>query len=97
MNSIYNRLEEREAKKDGFELVRNSGRGREKGDAKNDNFLVDYKFNKKSFQLTNTAWKKLLKDAWKSCQRNPLIIVKFEDGAKVAIVEWETLKEYLND
>lgn len=85
----YNKMEKKEAKKDGAKLVRNSGRGSEKGDAKLDEFLVDYKFNAKSFSLSLANWHKHRKDAWGNGKREPLISIIFGDGTKVAIIDWE--------
>ncbi len=73
-------------------MVPNSGRGHVKGDAKLGNecrWLVDYKFNNKSFSLTNANWEKLRKEAWREELREPLISVVFEGGHKVAIIDWE--------
>lgn len=91
----YNKLEKKQAKKDGATLVRNSGRGVEKGDAKLGQFLIDYKFNAKSFQLGLENWKKMKKDAWGNGMRSPVISIVFEDKTQVAIVEWEWFMELI--
>jgi hypothetical protein len=91
----YNKLEKNEAKKDNVSLVKNSGRGFEKGDAKIDQFLIDYKFNAKSFQLSLVNWKKLTRDAWNEDHRSPIISIKFEDGTKLAILDWNYFIDYL--
>lgn len=88
MMNKYNRMEKKEAHKDGASLVSNSGRGDEKGDAKWWDFLVDYKFNAKSFALSLKNWRKHSNDAWNSDNRQPMIIVKFEDGTKVVMLDW---------
>lgn len=93
MSNEYNRREAKEAKKDNFKVVKNSGRGHMKGDAKSENYLVDYKFNKSSFTLSLANWIKLTKDAWKEGQRLPIICVVFEGDRKVGIVPWEILQE----
>lgn len=85
--------ERREAKKDGAKLVKNSGRGLRKGDATLGRYLVDYKHYAKSFTLSSEAWNKHAKDAWKDNYREPLIILKFADGTKLAIVDWNIFKE----
>lgn len=90
-----NKLEKKEAEKDGAKLVRNSGRGADKGDAKLEDFLLDYKFIKKSFQFKLADWKKLWKDAWQSNNRSPIIVLKFDDGTKLAIIEWEYIKDFV--
>jgi len=93
----YNKMERKEATRDGAKLVKNSGRGAEKGDAKLGPFLIDYKFNAKSFTLSIKNWISLRKDAWGNGQREPLIVVKFEDGSKVAILEWEMFEQMRED
>ena len=89
----YNQMEIKEAKRDGVTPVRNSGRGKAKGDARDDEFLIDYKFNAKSFTLTSENWKKLTRQAWKESQRSPLIIVCFEDGTKLGIIDYQYIQE----
>jgi hypothetical protein len=91
------RNERREAKLDGATLVKNSGRGEAKGDAKLTlgpfNFLLDYKHYQKTFSLTQKAWHKLRKDAWNSSHRDPLIKLVWDDGTAVAVVEWDLFEE----
>jgi hypothetical protein len=89
----YNKMERNEAKRDNVKLVKNSGRGYMKGDARTERFLIDYKFNATSFALSLKNWTKLQKDAWKEGQRFPMICVKFANDQKVGIVPWEILKE----
>lgn len=89
----YNKMERNEAKRDGVNVVKNSGRGKMKGDARSERFLIDYKFNAKSFTLNIANWIKLTKDAWKDSHKMPLICIKFADGTKVGIVPWEVVKE----
>lgn len=93
MTNEYNRREAKEAKRDNFKVVKNSGRGVMKGDAKSEDFLVDYKFNASSFTLSLTNWTKLTKDAWKEGQRLPMICVMFANNRKIGIVPWEILQE----
>ena len=87
--SDYNKMEKRAAKQDGAKLVKNSGRGHHKGDASFPDYLVDYKFNAKSFTLTLENWAEHSHNAWKEDHRSPLIVVNFNDRNKVAIIEWE--------
>jgi hypothetical protein len=94
-SNLSNLKEKQEAKKDGATLVSNSGRGFHKGDALMDEFMIDYKHNARSFTLSLKAWKKLLKDAWGENRRSPAIKICYEDGTKVAIVEWEWFLELL--
>ena len=91
----YNKLEKKQAQKDGATLVKNSGRGWEKGDAKLEGFLVDYKFNAKSFQLTLENWRKHKNDSWSNGQRDPLIVVCFEDGTKIGLVDYAWIEELI--
>ena len=81
--------ESKEAAKDGASLVTNSGRGKEKGDAKLPGYLLDYKHNEKTFTLTVENWHKHRRDAWKDNYREPVISVVFGDGTKVAIIDWQ--------
>lgn len=89
----YNKLEKKEAKRDGVTPVRNSGRGKMKGDARSERFLIDYKFNALSFTLSLKNWIKLTKDAWMGGQKMPLICIKFHDGTKVGIIPWDLVEE----
>src|SRR4030042_4277727 len=91
-----NKEEKREAKRDGASLVSNSGRGYHKGDALMDEFMIDYKNNAKSFTLTLKAWKKLIKDAWGEDRRSPCVKIIYEDGHRVAIIEWDWFVHFLN-
>lgn len=91
-----NKLEKKEARRDGATLVPNSGRGYSKGDAKLKDFLIDYKFNSKSFSLTQDNWEKLRKQAWGENHREPLISVVFTDGPKVDIIDHDMLMELIN-
>ena len=86
------RNEKREAKLDGASLVKNSGRGESKGDAKWKIFLVDYKHYAKTFSLSKASWKKMKKDSWNSDHREPLIKVVFDDNSSVAVVDWAWLQ-----
>lgn len=85
----YNKMEKRAAKQDGARLVKNSGRGHHKGDASFPEYLVDYKFNAKSFTLTLGNWTEHCQNAWKENHRSPLIGIQFDGRYKVAIIEWE--------
>ena len=83
--------EKRLAKMDGAKLVKNSGRGYEKGDAKLPPFLIDYKETPKSFTLNWAAWRKHANDAWDQGHQEPVIVVVLTE-ATLAIVDWEILK-----
>lgn len=80
------KLEKREAMRDGASLVPNSGRGKLKGDAVDGEYLVDYKHNERSFTLNVDAWLKHSRDAWNEIQGEPLIKVIFGDGTRVVMI-----------
>jgi hypothetical protein len=88
-------MEKAEAYDDGAKLVKNSGRGYEKGDAKLGQFLVDYKFNAKTFTITSENWSKLNADAFRNEHRHPLIVIKFEDGTKLGIVDFAWVEDII--
>jgi hypothetical protein len=90
----YNKMEKNEASRDGAKVVKNSGRGLKKGDAVLDNLLIDYKFNEKSFALTPKNWRKHYEDSIKENFKDPVIVVCFADGTKLAIADWELIKEW---
>jgi len=92
-NTDWNHREKRSARKDGAVIVSNSGRGFRKGDAKLDDWLIDYKHNEFTFTLKSTAWAKHSKDAWNENQLKPLIKVIYGDGRAVAIIDWDDFIE----
>lgn len=92
-----NALERRHAKKDGIVAVKNSGRGERKGDARNDQYLIDYKFNAKTFTLTAKNWHKLAEQAWKDNHRDACIVVVFEDGTEIVVIDKNSVWETIND
>jgi hypothetical protein len=84
----FNKDERRMAQRDGATLIKNSGRGETKGDAKKGNLLIDYKFTeKKSFALNNAEFEKLSSDAFKS-GLEPAIVVIFDSTKRRAIMDW---------
>lgn len=95
------RDENREAKRDGAKLVKNSGRGESKGDARLDSphgffkFLIDYKHYEGTFSVKRELWKKLAKDAWNDNHRDPLIKVVYDDGTELAILDWNLFKHLM--
>lgn len=90
----YNKMEKNKAEQDGARVVKNSGRGLKKGDAVLENFLIDYKFNEKSFSLTPKNWRKHRQDSIKENFKEPVIVVCFADGTTLAVVDWESVKEW---
>ena len=95
----YNRKEELKARKDSAELVKNSGRGMRKGDARYQNFIIDYKFTEaKSFSLNVDKFKKHEKDAWKEGMEGCFVVVFDNSNEKsIALVDWDILKSILDD
>ncbi|NDB59970.1 hypothetical protein EB001_16205, partial [bacterium] len=80
-----------EAKRDGAKMQKNSGRGDyQKGDAKWNQFLVDYKEASESFTINSRIWSKICTDTFK-VDRNlhpalKLIIGK-NDKIRLAVIE----------
>jgi hypothetical protein len=93
----YNKREKAEAKRMGAKLNKNSGRGMKKGDGTWRNFLVDWKFAKKSFTLNKDVWAKVVTDTLKSDrEKNPALIIVLGEGnqtVRLAIIEQEVLEE----
>lgn len=95
----YNKMEKKEAKRDGAKLVKNSGRGEySKGDAVLGDYLVDYKFHgaSKSFTINATKLRKHKSDANKA-GKIPVFCIKFSEHEKLAIIEWETFQSFLEE
>ena len=61
------------------------------------NFLVDWKFAKKSFALNKDVWSKVVTDTLKSDrEKNPALIIVLGEGnqtVRLAIIEQEVLEE----
>jgi len=92
--------EKSEARRDGARLQKNSGRGKfQKGDAKTDHLLIDYKEASRSFTLNQKVWGKVCSDAVKvdTTLSPALKIILGEGNSKVrlAIVEWALLEQLL--
>jgi len=93
----FNRRERSEAKRMGAKTTKNSGRGMVKGDGRWHNFLVDWKFAKKSFTLNKDVWSKVVTDTLKSDrEKNPALIIVLGEGndiVRLAIIEQEVLEQ----
>ena len=91
--------ERSEIKRDGAKAQKNSGRGKyQKGDAKWNNFLVDYKESKVSFTLNKDVWAKICTDTFKvSREMNPALklIIGEESKVRLGIIEWTLLEELI--
>lgn len=100
MGEDYNKAEASKARKDGAQLVKNSGRGLNKGDAKTDHLLIDYKFTEKnSYSINIGAWRKHELDAFKSADRQPVVVAVFTEhkDKSLAIVDWQFLLELMEN
>lgn len=89
-----------EAKRDKAKQQKNSGRGQyQKGDAKWEGFLVDYKESSKSFSINLDVWSKICTDTFK-VDRNlhPALklIIGNNDKIRLAVIEWSLLEDLLN-
>lgn len=87
--------EKKQAKKDKARLVKNSGRGLNKGDAELQKFLIDYKeTDASSFTISLEKFKKHELDAI-HIQKEAVIVVIFKEhnGRALAVVDWEILKD----
>ena len=93
----WNLRERSEAKRMGAKTTKNSGRGMVKGDGRWHNFLVDWKFAKKSFTLNKDVWSKVVTDTLKSDrEKNPALIIVLGEGndiVRLAIIEQEVLEQ----
>jgi hypothetical protein len=81
----------------GAELVKNSGRGRMKGDMKyhcpRNKYIVDAKEGK-SFSLTQEVWAKIRADAMQhGINWQPMILRKFPDGTMVVVIDFYLLED----
>jgi hypothetical protein len=92
--------ERSEIKRDGAKAQKNSGRGEyQKGDAKWNQFLVDYKEASSSFTLNKTVWSKICTDTFKvDRDMHPAlkIIIGNESKVRLGIIEWSVLEELIN-
>jgi hypothetical protein len=92
--------ERSEVKRDGAKAQKNSGRGDyQKGDAKWNQFLVDYKEASRSFTLNKDVWAKICTDTFKvSRNMHPALKIIIGEDAKVrlGIIEWSILEELIN-
>ena len=92
--------ERAEVKRDGAKAQKNSGRGDyQKGDAKWNQFLVDYKEASKSFTLNKEVWAKATTDAIKNGKDPAIVVVIGEGNSKVrlAIIEMSILEQLSED
>ena len=93
--------ERSEVKRDGAKAQKNSGRGDyQKGDAKWNGFLVDYKEAGSSFTLNKDVWSKICTDTFR-VDRNMFpalkLIIGNESKVRLAIIEWATLEDLVSN
>ena len=93
--------ERSEVKRDGAKAQKNSGRGDyQKGDAKWNQFVVDYKESAKSFNLNKEVWSKICTDTFKvSRDMHPALklIIGEESKVRLAIIEWAVLEDLIEN
>ncbi len=81
--------EEKVAKAIGAKLVKNSGRGTNKGDFILGRVVFDLKEVSRSFQLTRSVWDKISNDAatygWGYI---PALLVTFKDGPSLVVMNF---------
>jgi hypothetical protein len=90
--------ERSEGKRIGAKLIKNSGRGQTKGDARWYNFIVDFKEVGKSFTLNADVWAKAVTDALKS-NADPAIIVVIGQTTKtrLVVIELSLLEQMIEE
>ena len=92
--------ERAEVKRDGAKAQKNSGRGEyQKGDARWNRFLVDYKEAGSSCTLNKDVWAKICTDTFKvDRDMHPAlkIIIGNESKVRLGIIEWSVLEELIN-
>jgi hypothetical protein len=90
--------ERSEAKRDGAKLQKNSGRGPyQKGDAKWNDFVVDYKEYERSISISKEIWAKVCTDTFKVGRDKfpalKLILGSNNDKIRLAVIEWALFEE----
>jgi hypothetical protein len=92
--------ERSEVKRDNAKAQKNSGRGDyQKGDAQWNQFLVDYKESKSSFNLNKENWAKICTDTFKvNRNMHPALKIIIGEDVKIrlGIIEWAILEDLIN-
>ena len=92
--------ERSEVKRDNAKAQKNSGRGDyQKGDAQWNQFLVDYKESKSSFNLNKESWAKICTDTFKvNRNMHPALKIIIGEDVKIrlGIIEWAILEDLIN-
>ena len=92
--------ERSEVKRDNAKAQKNSGRGNyQKGDAQWNQFLVDYKESKSSFNLNKENWAKICTDTFKvNRNMHPALKIIIGEDVKIrlGIIEWAILEDLIN-
>ena len=91
--------ERAEVKRDGAKAQKNSGRGDyQKGDAKWNKFLVDYKEASASFTLNKDVWAKICTDTFKvdrNMHPDLKIIIGNDSKVRLGIIELSIFEELM--
>lgn len=78
----------------GAKLVKNSGRNTFKGDMVRGYQVIDLKEVNKSFKLDMNVWSKICMDAASySYEKVPMLVIKFSNGVRLAIVDLDDLQD----
>ncbi len=92
--------ERSEVKRDKAKAQKNSGRGDyQKGDAQWNQFLVDYKESKSSFNLNKENWAKICTDTFKvNRNMHPALKIIIGEDVKIrlGVIEWAILEDLIN-
>ncbi len=92
--------ERSEVKRDNAKAQKNSGRGDyQKGDAQWNQFLVDYKESKSSFNLNKENWAKICTDTFKvNRNMHPALKIIIGEDVKIrlGVIEWAILEDLIN-
>ena len=92
--------ERSEVKRDNAKAQKNSGRGDyQKVDAQWNQFLVDYKESKSSFNLNKENWAKICTDTFKvNRNMHPALKIIIGEDVKIrlGIIEWAILEDLIN-
>lgn len=74
----------------GARPVKNSGRGRLKGDAHKGKYVIDIKEASKSFTLNEKVWAKICSDAMTyGSDKVPVLLVRFNSGVQLVIQDYD--------
>lgn len=82
------------AKEIGAKLVKNSGRGMNKGDMLLGNLVIDLKEVKKSFSVNMKVWAKVCQDAsYYGWEHVPALLLSYPNGTKLMVMEYNDWRQ----